>query len=197
MQRRLYFMAEGEIFSVRPDRLVNKQFIYPLSLFFLSSSGLSILRGCTLRRASIYDPALAITCGPNTVMFLMFLFLLFFFFFRFFVFVCLFFFQWRCPWCLMGLMVINLDLAHWKIVSSQVMSSNAHWWDDGEEENCAKIRYRYCDHGESTDFPPQVITGFQMFDVHLGEYTTCRPPNKIIDMFTKIWWFALRLHSRT
>ena len=92
MQRRLYFMAEGEIFSVRPDRLVNKQFIYPLSLFFLSSSGLSILRGCTLRRASIYDPALAITCGPNTVMFLMFLFLLFFFFFRFFVFFVFFVF---------------------------------------------------------------------------------------------------------
>ena len=46
---------------------------------------------------------------------------------------------------------------------------------------------RYCDHGESTDFPPQVITGFQMFYVHLGEYATCRPPNKIIDMFTKIW----------
>ena len=120
----------------------------------------------------------------------------FFSLFRFFVFVC-FFFQWRCPWCLMGLVVINLDLAHWKIVSSQVMSSNAHWWDDGEEENCAKTRYRYCDHGESTDFPPQVITGFQMFYVHLGEYATCRPPNKIIDMFMKIWWFALRLHSRT
>ena len=186
MQRRLYFMAESEIFSVRPDRLVNKQFIYPLSLFFLSSSGLSILRGCTLRRASIYDPALAITTIVSA-----------FFFFSLFCFCLFFFFQWRCPWCLMGLMVVNLDLAHWKIVSSQVMSSNAHWWDDGEEENCAKIRYRYCDHGESTDFPPQVITGFQMFYVHLGEYTTCRPPNKIIDMFTKIWWFALRLHSRT
>ena len=92
MQRRLYFMAEGEIFSVRPDRLVNKQFIYPLSLFFLSSSGLSILRGCTLRRASIYDPALAITCGPNTEIFFFF----FFFFFAFLfvcLFVCLFFFS--------------------------------------------------------------------------------------------------------
>lgn len=90
MQRRLYFMAERETFSVRPDRLVNKQFIYPLSLFFLSSSGLSILRGCTLRRASIYDPALAITCGPNTEMFLMFLFLfLLFFSFSLFCF-CLF-----------------------------------------------------------------------------------------------------------
>ena len=100
MQRRLYFMAEGEIFSVRPDRLVNKQFIYPLSLFFLSSSGLSILRGCTLRRASIYDPALAITCGPNTVMFLMFLFLLFFFFFfafLFFLFFLFFFFSVKMP----------------------------------------------------------------------------------------------------
>ena len=94
MQRRPYFMAESEIFSVRPDRLVNKQFIYPLSLFFLSSSGLSILRGCTLRRASIYDPALAITCGLNTEMFLMFLFLFsLFFLFRFFVFVCCFFFS--------------------------------------------------------------------------------------------------------
>ena len=197
MQRRLYFMAENQIFSVRPDRLVNKHFIYPLSLFFLSSSGLSILRGCTLRRLSIYDLALAITCGPNTEMFFMFLFLflLFCFFFRFFVFG--FLFQWRCPWCLMGLMVINLDIAHWKIVSGQVMSSNVYWWDDDEEKNCAKIRYGYCDHGESTDFPPQVNTGFQMFYVHLGEYTTCRPPNKIIDMFTKIWWFALRLHSRT
>lgn len=94
MQRRLYFMAESEIFSVRPDRLVNKQFIYPLSLFFLSSSGFSILRGCTLRRASIYDPALAITCGPNTEMFLMFLFLflLFFFFFAF-LFLFVFFFS--------------------------------------------------------------------------------------------------------
>ena len=92
MQRRLYFMAESEIFSVRPDRLVNKQFIYPLSLFFLSSSGLSILRGCTLRRASIYDPALAITCGPNTEMFLVFVFVsAFFSLFRFFVFVCFFF----------------------------------------------------------------------------------------------------------
>lgn len=91
MQRRLYFMAESEIFSVRPDRLVNKQFIYPLSLFFLSSSGLSILRGCTLRRASIYDPALAITCGPNTEMFLMFLFL-FLLFFLFFAFLFLFVF---------------------------------------------------------------------------------------------------------
>lgn len=93
MQRRLYFMAESEIFSVRPDRLINKQFIYPLSLFFLSSSGLSILRGCTLRRASIYDPALAITCGPNTEMFLMFLFFFFCFFFSFSLFCfCLFFF---------------------------------------------------------------------------------------------------------
>lgn len=81
MQRRLYFMAESEIFSVRPDRLVNKQFIYPLSLFFLSSSGLSILRGCTLRRASIYDPALAITTIVSAFFFFFaFLFLFVFFF---------------------------------------------------------------------------------------------------------------------
>ena len=92
-------MPEREIFSVRPDRLVNKQFIYPLSLFFLSSSGLSILRGCTLRRASIYDPALAITCSPNTEMFhlmFLFLFLLFFFSFSLFCF-CLFFFSVKMP----------------------------------------------------------------------------------------------------
>lgn len=98
MQRRLYFMAENQIFSVRPDRLVNKHFIYPLSLFFLSSSGLSILRGCTLRRVSIYDLALAITCGPNTEMFFMFLFLFLLFccfFFRFFVFG--FFFSVKMP----------------------------------------------------------------------------------------------------
>ena len=95
MQRRLYFMAENQIFSVRPHRLVNKHFIYPLSLFFLSSSGLSILRGCTLRRASIYDLALAITCGLNTEMFFMFLFLLFCFFF--FVFLFLGFFSVKMP----------------------------------------------------------------------------------------------------
>lgn len=167
MQRRLYFMAENQIFSVRPARLVNKHFIYPLSLFFLSSSGLSILRGCTLRRVSIYDLALAITCGPNTEMFFMFLFLFLLFccfFFRFFVFG--FFFQWRCPWCLMGLMVINLDIAHWKIVSGQVMSSDVYWWDDGEEKNCA-INMDIVIMASQPTFRHRWIRGFKCFTSNL------------------------------